>query len=155
MIFGRLEKFADYAALAPDAWSAIISFLSKFDTGFEPGRYEISGDKIYAMVNKLKSHALDADKLEYHEKYADIQIVLSGSEAIVFGALCGRETSPYDPQKDIGFRHLEKETSRVELTNGYFSLILPGEGHAPDVGDGGDVSKVVIKVALCCFGKNK
>ena len=155
MIFDRLENFADYAALAPDAWCAIAGFLSKFDTGFEPGRYEITGDKIYAMVNHLKSHAFDADKLEYHERYADIQIVLSGSEEIVFGDLDGEETTPYDPQKDIGFHHLEKPTSRVELANGYFSLILPGEGHAPDVGDGGEVSKVVIKVALDCFCKNQ
>lgn len=155
MIFDRLENFADYAALAPDAWSKIAAFLRKLGEGMTPGRYEVDGDRIYAMVNSLKSHVLDLDKLEYHTCYADIQIVISGSEEIVCGPLDGKETIPYDPQKDIGFHRLEDETSCAKLIPGYFMLILPGEGHAPDIGDGKDVLKSVIKVSLDCFGESK
>ncbi len=152
MVFDRLENFADYATLAPEAWSRIAGFFRQLSAETPSGKYEIWGDRIYASVNRIESHALDTDKLEYHTKYADIQLVASGVEDVLCGDLTGEVTTAYDASRDVGFYRLEQVSSQYTLTPGKFLLLLPGEGHAPDVGDGSAVVKVVVKVAADCFG---
>ncbi|MCQ2352334.1 MAG: YhcH/YjgK/YiaL family protein [Victivallaceae bacterium] len=152
MIYDRLENFADYAALAPEAWSKIAAFFSTLKENTPPGRYELDGDKIYVNVNDTHSHEAFPEKLEYHVKYADIQLVASGAEAVLCGPLDGEDTTPYSAEKDCGFKMLGKTDVSAQLYPGVFLLLFPGEGHLPDVGDGSRVLKVVVKVALECFG---
>lgn len=152
MVFDRLENFADYATLAPEAWSRIAGFFRNLSAETPPGRHEIWGDKIYASVNVIKLHPLDADKLEYHTKYADIQLVASGEEEVICGDLNGAATTAYDAGRDVGFYRLESASGKFTLTPGKFLLLFPGEGHAPDVGDAAQVVKVVVKVSADCFG---
>ncbi len=151
MIYDRLENFADYAALAPEAWSKIAAFLRTLSDKTPAGRYELDGDRIYVNVNDTKSHEAFPEKLEYHEKYADIQIVASGVESVLCGPLDGAVTTPYAGEKDVGFKMLGKRNVEAQLYPGVFLLLFPGEGHLPDVGDGSRVLKVVVKVALDCF----
>ena len=151
MIYDRLENFADYAALAPEAWSSIAAFLRTLTPDIRPGRYEIDGDRIFAVVNDTVSHDAFPDKLEYHERYADIQLVAAGREKILCGPLDGAPSAPFSEEKDLGFRMLGAVDLEAQLFPGVFLLLFPGEGHLPDVGDGSRVLKVVVKVALECF----
>ncbi len=151
MIIDKLENFAGYAPVMPEVWDMIAEFLRSLNAGTPAGRYEIDGDKVYAVVNPVTTHSLDPDKLEYHRKYADIQVIISGGESIVCGDINDNETAAYDAGKDIGFCCLAATSVTAELVPGMFMLIFPGEGHAPDVGDGSEVYKTVVKVAAECF----
>ncbi len=155
MIYDRLENFADYANLAPDAWSRIAAFFGTLNENTPAGRYELDGDKIYVNVNDTHSHEVFPEKLEYHEKYADIQLVASGEETVLCGPLDGAETTPYSEEKDCGFKMIGQTDVSAQLYPGVFLLLFPGEGHLPDVGNGDRVLKVVVKVALECFTRVK
>ena len=151
MIIDNLENFAGYAPIMPEVWDIIAEFLRSLSPETTGGRYTIDGDRVYAIVNPVETHPLDLDKLEYHRKYADIQVVISGGESIVCGEINDNVTSPYDESRDIGFCRMAAATVTAELVPGMFMLIFPGEGHAPDVGDGSKVFKAVVKVAAECF----
>ncbi|MCQ2378566.1 MAG: YhcH/YjgK/YiaL family protein [Victivallaceae bacterium] len=155
MIYDRLENFSDYAALAPAVWEKIAAFLRSLSPETPPGRREIDGEKVFAVVNDTASHEAFPDKLEYHRRYADVQLVASGEEKVLCGALDGPESTPYSEEKDLGFHRLGTVDLEAALRPGLFLLLFPGEGHLPDVGDGSRVLKVVVKIAKECFSSAK
>ena len=53
--------------------------------------------------------------------------------------------APYDESKDIIFYH-DQPTSYVDLLPGDFVILFPEDGHAPFVGDGSPISKLIVKV---------
>ncbi len=149
MIFDECRNFQKYAALAPEVWAKVTEFLKNTDADTAIGRYEIDGNRVFASVQHYPTHPADVTKLEYHRKYADIQLLLGGHESILVSPLEGlNETLPYDETHDIGFCEIHSnDVLTLPLAVGNFALLLPEEGHMPGVGvPETDVIKVVIKI---------
>lgn len=149
MIFDEFRNFQRYGAVAPEAWRLIAEFLNRIDEKTEIGRYELDGDRVYATVQHYATHPADTSKLEYHRRYADIQLLLSGRETIYVRPLNGLiETMPYDEKLDVGFYELNSDGAvSLPLSAGNFALFLPEEGHMPGVGvPDREVIKVVVKI---------
>ena len=107
MIYDSMKNFAAYRKLAPEAWEKVSAFLAGCTPETPAGRYELDGDRVYAMVQGYETHDADPDKLEIHRKYVDIQLLLSGEESIVCRSVAGlKETVPYNAEKDIAFYRL-------------------------------------------------
>ena len=85
--------------------------------------------------------------LEYHKKYADLQIDLTGGEGWGYTNLPGEEAGEFTG--DIGFRTSPDAVSGT-LGEGRFVLFFPGELHKPGVARPGcaHVRKVVIKIRM-------
>ena len=155
MIFDKIENLKNYSALAPEVFEKISAFLAGLTTETEDGRTELMGTDLYAMVQRYETHPYDADKLETHDKYIDIQLLLAGEEVIYYGYADGLQvTSPYNNEKDYAFYHACKDSlTPLALNSGNFAVFLPGEGHVPGCGEnGGSVIKVVVKINRSLLG---
>lgn len=155
MIFDKIENLKNYAGLASEVFEKITAFLAGISAETEDGRTELMGNDLYAMVQRYNTHLFDADKLETHTKYIDIQLLLAGEEVIYYGYADGLPvTSPYNDEKDYAFYRADKENlTPLALNDSNFAVFLPEEGHAPGCGDPDKgVVKVVIKIRRTLLG---
>lgn len=147
MILDTLNNAAKYAGLKAGC-SEAFGFLDQPGLADLPdGKYEISGDLVYAIVDRTQGRALSEGKLEGHRKYLDIQFVISGEESMGWSP-ANRLTAAtdYDDERDLQFFDGEPE-SLVRVPPGSFAVFLPTDAHLPLIGEG-PIHKVVVKVAV-------
>lgn len=96
----------------------------------EAGKYPIDGDKLFAIVQENVPKKPDEAKFEAHEKYIDIQYIISGKERIDFSPLEDMSVlTPYNPEKDVVFLSGEARSSLI-LKGRRFCRFLP-RGRTP------------------------
>lgn len=147
MILDSLKNCALYYGVSPRMKQAFDLIASTDWTTVEPGIHELDGKDIYVnvMERELKQKA-DA-KLEVHNEYIDIQVLISGTEES-FGwserkdLVCPQ--SEFNAEKDIQFFDDEPQTYYT-LRPGQFTVLFPEDGHAPMVGEG-MMRKIIVKV---------
>ena len=151
MILDCLPHWRQYATTLPGLDQA-FAYLQTLDANCPTGRYELAGDRIYALVQRYQTKPREQGKLEAHRKYADVQYILAGQETILWAPLAALTTvtQPYDPARDIGFFGMVGGTTPLHLGTGQFTILFPQDGHAPGLEAAGitDVVKVVVKVRL-------
>lgn len=147
MIFDSLKNCATYYGVNPRMKQAFDLIRSRDWTAVEPGIHELDGKDIYVnvMERELKKRA-DA-KLEVHNEYIDIQVLVAGREE-AFGwsdrADVKAPQGEFNPEKDIQFFDDEPQTYYT-LRPGQFTILFPEDAHAPMVGEG-TVRKIIVKV---------
>lgn len=147
MIFDTLENIKNYEGLGR-VYTA-LEFLSKTDfTKMELGRYELSGDDIFYMVQRYET---DPDKMisEAHKKYIDIQFMVDGEEIIGVAPIsCEKTETEAKPENDVWF--YECKTEPLTLIKNSFMVLYPNDLHCPGVAvDGAKAChKVVVKVKV-------
>jgi YhcH/YjgK/YiaL family protein len=149
MILDKLENAVLYKGLSENMKQG-FDYLKNTDlANLEPGRYEIDGMNVFALVSEYESKKHEDCKPEAHRIYADIQYIISGREAIGFVPLNNQPViSEYNPDKDIAF--FSGETNALVLEKGMFAVFYPQDVHRPCMQiDGPEkVKKVVVKVKL-------
>ncbi len=149
MIIDSLDNVKHYRNLSEKIKKA-FEFLEEFDfESIEPGKYNVSGDEIFALVSEYntKEHA-DA-RPEAHKRYLDIQYMVKGEEYMGYAPLDDQEVlEPYNVDKDVVF--YDAEVSPIKVTEGMFALFFPQDIHAPSmkIGESKLVKKVVVKVLV-------
>lgn len=137
-------------ALYPEAFRKAFDFLKNLPPDAADGTYPIDGEKIYAMVQSGTTSGTEADKLEIHRKFIDIQYLISGRETLVWAPMKGLDVhTPYNGEKDFCFLHPAGNVSRLELLPGNFAVFFPGDAHNGKLsGPAGDTPfrKVVVKI---------
>ena len=147
MIFDTLENIKNYEGLG-NVYTA-LKFLSETDfTKMELGRYELSGDDIFYMV---QSYETDPDKTisEAHKKYIDIQFMVKGEEIIGVAPMCCDKTeTEAKSENDVWF--YECKTEPLTLIENSFMVLYPNDLHCPGVAVDKPLSclKVVVKVKV-------
>lgn len=149
MILDRLENAAYYSGINKKL-NIGIEFLKNTDLlNIEPGKYEIDGTEVYALVSEYDTKNPQDCRPEAHVTYTDIQYIVSGNESIGFATLNNQPIeSEYNSEKDIIF--FSCETSPLILESGMFAVFFPQDVHRPGMQvDGPEkVKKVVVKVRL-------
>lgn len=128
-------------------FEAAFKFLNDNDlAAMAEGRYEIDGDNVFVMVNERDLKNPSDAALEIHDKYIDIQVVLRGEESFGWKErnACTSPRGAFDPEKDILF-FSDTPTTYFTLGKGQMAIFLPGDAHAPLVGEG-KVKKAIFKV---------
>lgn len=129
--------------------AAGFQFLQTVDpASLTPGRVEIDGDQVYALVQEYTSKPMEQGRWEAHRKYIDIQYIAEGEEQIGYANIADLTLGDYDEAKD---RYIPKgEGSFVRLSAGMFGLYMPEDAHMPNmaVDQPQPVRKIVIKVAV-------
>ena len=137
-------------ALYPEAFRKAFDFLKNLPPDAADGTYPIDGKKIYAMVQSGTTGGTEADKLEIHRKFIDIQYLISGRETLVWAPMRGLAVhTPYDEEKDYSFLIPPGNVSRLDLSPGTFAVFFPGDAHFGKLsGPAGDTAfrKVVVKI---------
>lgn len=145
MIFDKTENLRLYAPMGK-AFEVIADFVEKNDLkALECRRHEL-GDGIFANVSEYCPKA--GDMPEAHRDYADLQLMVSGSEIIEVSPLdfCSGSTG-YKP--DIEFFAEYLNPTSVTLAEGTFAYLAPRDAHRPCVNNGCDsVKKIVFKIPL-------
>lgn len=147
MIFDSLKNSALYENVHPRMKRAFEVLAATDWTRTEPGIHEIDGRDIYVNVMERELKKKGDAKLEVHNEYIDIQLLVSG-EAETFGWSERRNLrqaqGEFNAEKDIQFFEDEPQTYYT-MRPGQFSVLFPEDGHAPMVGEG-VVRKVIVKV---------
>ena len=105
MILDVLENAHRYLTLNK-GFAEAIAFLLRPDLKKLPvGKYEINGDRVYAMVSKDTGRRKEDALLETHERYIDIQVVLEETDDMGWKprSLCEQPSGEYDQNNDVQF----------------------------------------------------
>lgn len=149
MIFDNISNIDQYASLGGNFAEAIAFARKAFSEQLPVGHYALNNEKLFANIIERDLVSPPA-KWECHAKYADIQLILEGSEVI---GICpvSHVSEPFeiDENEDIAlFKDLEG--TMVKLQAGDFIIALPQDIHLSNGPGklGPHSKKVVIKVLL-------
>ena len=148
MIIGNIldktqENFLENNKTLNDA----INFLKNKDFNFNEGEKHIIDDNLFSFINKINTREFD-NKFEAHKKHLDIFYVHKGIEDVyVAKTISSKVIEDYNPDKDVYFLEND-EYIKITLHEGDFIILFPEDAHAPAIGDGSYLEKVVIKVKL-------
>lgn len=121
------------------------------------GKLEIAGDRVYAIVQRYNSKAIENCRFETHRNYIDIQMLVSGAELMEVRPAEGlKVTEPYKP--DVEFyanpasaNPAAESSHEILLTAGAAAILFPEDAHRPCIAVDGKpeaVHKIVLKVAI-------
>lgn len=150
MIFDTLDHHSSYQTLNPRLARG-LAWLAAYAPGTADGRYDLEGDKLYALVQSYETVPPAERKYEAHRVCADIQYVVTGTELVHYAptdALLAE--TPYDVAQDFQLYRDPAQDIALRLSAGRFAIFFPQDAHKP--GCTGDapcrIKKVVIKVRL-------
>lgn len=146
MIIDLLSELVNYESLNA-RFERVCEYLGTTDlASMEEGRYVIDGDDSYMTIVEKELKDPHAAALEVHNKYIDIQIVISGKEGFGWSGRrsCVKPKGDYSEENDILFFE-DKPSTYFTLKAGECAVFFPGDAHAPLVGEG-KVRKCIVKV---------
>jgi YhcH/YjgK/YiaL family protein len=135
-----------------ERWDKALIFLKSSDLSkLEIKRYDIDGDNLYATVSEYLTKNIENARFEAHQKYIDIQYVISGSELMGVAPMSMKKEVlvPYDATKDIEFMTVT-QNSEFKATPDRLFIFFPSDIHRPGikVGENSPVRKIVVKVKI-------
>ena len=149
MIIEKIENANIYKNFGERITKAFDYIKSTDLKNLQPGKYEIEGKNIFAMISEYQTKTESEGKLEAHRKYLDVQYVIDGEELMGYAPF-GIQTisEPYKEENDIIFYKGEKSFTKVE--EGMFAIFFPTDVHMPGISTGkvSKVKKLVIKVRV-------
>lgn len=148
MILSALSQSERYASLHPLFQRTFEHIRTTDFFSLAPGRYNIIGEDLIAIVEQVPGKSKEMARLEAHRRYIDIQLVLEGDEQMGWKPLadCLNPVSEHSDERDIRFFH-DAPASWVAVPPDHFCIFFPEDAHAPLVANG-QVRKVIFKVAV-------
>lgn len=148
MILDQLENGHEYTLLN-EGFAKAFEFLSRPDLKeLESDKYEIDGERVFAMVSRGPGKPREEGKLEVHRDYIDIQVVLNGVDDMGWKPLssCNEPVGDFDAENDYQL-FTDTPDSWLSVGHGKFVIFYPKDAHLPMIGEG-ELHKVVVKVAV-------
>ena len=147
MILDSLNNSELYNALHPHFPEAFEYLKNNDFENMSPGKYEIKGDRLFALVSTHESYPVN-DKLEAHGRYIDIQYLHKGCDEIGWrgGQTCKEPIGNFNESKDV-ILYRDKPDFVLNVEAGNFVIFYPHDAHAPLMGKN-KLIKVVIKVEI-------
>jgi YhcH/YjgK/YiaL family protein len=149
MIFDQLKNSHIYFQLG-ESFEKAFKYLSETDfTNMEPGKYEIDGNNVYAIVQTYNTKPASSGKWEAHKQFADIQYIFSGVEKMGFTSFDKVILiEGYNSEKDCAIYKGEGNFLNVE--EGNMAVFFPTDVHMPSLAlhIPKEVKKVVVKVRV-------
>ena len=148
MILDHISNLETYSK-GDEKLAAIAAFLAEHPAEtLADGRHEL-GLGIYANVST--SAVRDSGDFEVHRRYADLQLVVDGSEVMEWAHLDDLSVpGEYDATADIQFyASATGSAATLKLYAGSFAVFYPQDGHKPVLRLDHDFSrKVVFKIPV-------
>lgn len=148
MIIADLSQSKRYESLHP-AFAKVFEYVKNHDLlNAELGKIELDSDNLFIINAEPECLSKENQVLEYHQKYLDIHILLTGEETIGWKNLanCTDEKAPFDTENDFGL-YQDTPTTYVTLRPNEFAIVYPEDAHAPIIGKG-KIRKLVVKVKI-------
>ncbi len=147
MVVERLVNCERYSVLHPlfhEAFQYLLEFNAKETP---PGRHDINGDKLFAIVSEYNG-IFPGTLLEAHRRYIDIHYVYEGEDTVGWKDLqdCNDVGQAFDSEKDVVLFN-DTPDLKFGLKEGFFAILYPNDAHAPLMGEG-QLRKIVIKIEI-------
>ncbi|HBP37602.1 MAG TPA: YhcH/YjgK/YiaL family protein [Clostridiales bacterium] len=149
MIIDHINQAAHYYGLGEKIKAGLIWLAQTELSDLQPGRYDLSGSDLYALVQIYDTKDPADGIWEAHRRYLDIQYVASGSEQIGYAPIGSlKAETDYDAGKD--FQLLQGSGVNLACGAGTFMILYPQDAHMPGLalGQPQPVRKVVVKVRI-------
>jgi YhcH/YjgK/YiaL family protein len=150
MITAAFTDLPLYKKLSPDLAIAIDYILVTDFSRLGPGRYEVVGESVFAIVNEYVTKPAVECEPESHREYIDIQVMLEGSEKFGYAPLLDNQPSTgFLPDNDVAFYTLTG-LDYITLYPGRFIVFFPSDIHQPELFTDRPqpVKKLVMKVRV-------
>lgn len=150
MILDQIQNISRYTSLPGALGDALAAMGVMSVNSLIPGRNDLAGKSFYALLQDYLTKPESAAVWEAHQKYIDIQYVLSGAERI--GCTPIELLTPltaYDSERD--FSSFSGTGPQYLVPAGWFIVLYPGEAHLPGlhpVDEPAQVKKLVLKVPV-------
>lgn len=158
MIYSTLNRLDWELDQYPEAIQEALCFLK--DTNFEKlqdGKYELCGEEIFVILGKMETKPLREMKPEAHDRYMDIQCLLTGKEKIGFAQRGEAEAvEDFLEEKDVCFFDTDlRGESFLAMESGEYAIFFPEDIHRPLVRSEGIrmVRKAIVKIRMDLLGK--
>ncbi|MEG1634099.1 MAG: YhcH/YjgK/YiaL family protein [Rikenellaceae bacterium] len=147
MVLDSLKKSELYNSINP-LFEKAFQYVIENSNNAPLGRYEIDGDNLFVMFVEPDLKKANDALLEAHNKYIDIQVVLSGKESFGWSQRqnCNSPIDKFNEEKDIIFFKDAPQTI-ITVNRGEFVILMPDDAHAPLIGEGKS-RKAIIKVRV-------
>jgi len=150
MIVDTLDNINQYKSLSENIYKG-LKFLAKADPGIALGIHVID-ENVAAIVSEYETIACFERGYEAHKHVIDIQYPIIGVERVKWSPLDEMKINiPYDKEKDRTFYiDPSKQGINVDIGNGVFAIMFPGDGHSPQhfVDQAELIKKITIKVNI-------
>lgn len=124
-----------------------MQFLSENELSkLAAGSYEIEDKMLFVNVVDAELKRPEDAKIEVHNDYIDLQVVLAGEERFGWTPRAELKTpcAEFDKERDIQFFD-DAHQIVYPLQAGQFTILMPEDGHAPLIGSG-RVRKAIFKI---------
>jgi len=148
MILDTLNHHSSYASVHP-ACEAAFTWIKSCPIDRPDGRYEIDGERVFALVQSYPTTTAIEKQFEAHRRYLDIHTLLVGTEIIPYAPIARlAPATDYDSTKDFQLYLDAAASTPLRLETGDFALFLPQDGHKPGCHEHEtrSVRKIVIKI---------
>jgi biofilm protein TabA len=152
MIIDKITNCHNYFSLNTRFATAFEYILSNDFSKLEPGRYDVDGSEIFAIVSEYQTKNISECKWEAHRKYYDIHMMVNGTENFGYANIDSLKiVQEYIDEKD--FLLFEGDGDFIKLPTESFIIAAPQDAHIPGVvfDSPAMVKKVVIKVKIGLF----
>ena len=153
MIMDRMENAAAYRALGKSLADA-LDYLGGTDfSKVEPGRHDVDGDRLFAIVQRYEPKPLAQIVWESHRRYIDVQYVVEGVERMGCVNLGDGGLTVTEDNAEDDYIFYDAQGELFEVRGGTFVIYTPQDVHAPSLAPaspapGGQVLKAVVKVRV-------
>jgi YhcH/YjgK/YiaL family protein len=148
MILDVMEHARRYMSLN-QGFAKAMAFLRRPELKALPvGRYAIDGERVYALVSREPGRRKEDERLEVHDRYIDVQLVLAGTDEMGWRprSTCTQPAGPYNPATDAQC-FSDPAEAWIAVKSGAFVIFFPEDAHLPGISPG-LLHKCVVKVAV-------
>ncbi len=150
MFFANVAIAEKYNYLE-EKFRAAYKWLAETDIAALPvGSYPVMGDTVVANVQEYTTILPSEGSFETHEKYFDIQYIVSGEEQFGVCKRDGLVVKQRIEENDLIFYEEPEHSGSVYMEAGDLIVVAPEDAHKPrcQAGSPCEVKKVVVKVAI-------
>lgn len=130
MIFGNLNTLpqAGLPAVLRDILALPQCSFDSLQTR-DDGRFQLPGAEWFCTVGPANTQLREVRHTEYHNQWADIQILLTGEEIICAGTQFAALAADVELKPDLFITTTARLPVSMLLQAGDFAVFLPGEPH--------------------------
>lgn len=153
MILNNIKQRGQEIEFLPEKIQEAINYLKQTDfSKLENKSYLIEGDKMFVVIQEYQTKPKQEKSAEQHQKYIDIQYMISGTEIIGVGyEHPGNEIlDNYNEEKErIKYDKIKNEKDIV-ISQGDYIILFPQDIHRPGCNfqKQNNVRKAVLKIAI-------
>jgi len=148
MIFDSIQNAACYSGIYERVYRGLCYLRDTDLSALPDGTYPLEGDALYLSLQSYTTKP-ENNTPEGHQKYIDIQYIVSGAEIIAVGAL-DKMLAEDESRRGGDIRFYTGPVSPVVVEAGSFMVLWPQDVHAPAIAVGAPapVRKALVKVLI-------